>query len=368
MKVTVLRKEFSGLLNMASRFASSRAQLPILENVVIQASKTKLNVMATNLEISVSATIGAKVEEEGSLAVPARVINDLINNLKSDTVEIESKKEQIKIISDGFNASVVGMNTSDFPAIPTSGGSKAISLPSKNLVDVLSKVMFSVSRDDTRPVLTGVLLVFDSSSKKMTAISSDGFRLSQKSVKIAGGISDERVIIPRAFLSELTKLLENGDEEVKFEVSKADNQVVVECGNVVMSSRVIEGDFPNFEKIIPKSSRVKVNVGLEDLEQAMKVASVFARDASNVVKIKVGKDDLAVDARSSKSGEQEMRVPARVEGESMEINYNYRFVEEFLGVCEGSEVGIELTDGETAGVFKDGGDKEYFHLIMPVRS
>ncbi len=159
MKVTVLQAELAKLLNLSCRFVSSRAQLPILENLVFEARGARLIVRATNLETSILSSIGAKVEAEGSLAVPAKTINDLVNNLVGEKIVMRVEKEVLKLESEGFKASLAGMNTSDFPVVVESLGKNAIELVGKDLMEGLSKVLFSVSRDDTRPVLTGVLFI-----------------------------------------------------------------------------------------------------------------------------------------------------------------------------------------------------------------
>lgn len=309
-------------------------------------------------------SVGAKVEEEGEIAVPAKIFADILSNLTSETVVLESKKEGLSVKTENFNASLNGMNTSDFPIIPDSLKGNSTVIKGEDFFKALEKVIFSVSRDDTRPILTGVLFMFK--GDLLVLVSSDGFRLSQKKINLKPSVKENSFILPRTILTEIPRLSEK-DGKVEMELRSTENQVVFGFGNMVLGSRVIEGDFPNFEKIIPKSPKVKIHVSREELLQAVKLASIFARDAANVVKIEVKKEGVSFSAESSRSGSQKMEVPGKVEGELMSVSYNCRFIEEFLNVAEGEEVEMELTDSTSPGIFRDTKDPEFFHLVMPVR-
>ena len=365
MKVTVLQEELSKLLSFSSRFVSSRSQLPILENFVFEAKGTRLIVRATNLETSLVASVGAKVEIEGALAVPAKTINDLVSNLTGEKLVMESLKESLKLTCDGFRATLAGMNTSDFPVLVEKIEKDAIEIAGRVLVEGLSKVLPSVSRDDTRPVLTGVLFSFDSDTPTLNLVASDGFRLSQKKVNLKTKVVAPAIILPRGVLGEIVRLAE--EQDVTMEVRRAENQVVFGLPEITLGSRVIEGEFPSFERIIPKETRVKVEVNKEEFMNAVKLGSIFARDGSNIVKLTVGETGVNVSAVSAKSGKQEMEIVGKVSGEGVQISYNYRFLEELLGVIEGESVEMEFTDEASPGVFRDPKDPDFFHLIMPVR-
>jgi DNA polymerase-3 subunit beta len=365
MKVTVLQSELAKLLGSSLRFVSTRAQLPILENLMLEARGARLMVKATNLETSFLSSVGAKVEKEGAIAVPARTMSDIVSNLTGEKVMIVVEKENLKLTCDSFRGRLVGMNTSDFPVLVESLGKGAVGLEGKVLVEGLSKVLFGVSKDETRPVLTGVLFSFDPEKPFLSLVASDGFRLSQKKVVLKKKVEEAAMILPRGVLGEIVRMV--AEEKVAMEVKEAENQVVFGLGKTVLGTKVIEGEFPNFERIIPKETRVKVAVSKEELLNAVRLGAVFARDGSNVVKLVVASGGLRVLASSAKSGKQEMEIPGKVSGEGVEISYNYRFLEEFLGVVTGESVEMEFTDGASPGVFRDPKDPEFFHLIMPVR-
>lgn len=364
MKIKVLQEDLNKAVVQVQRFVNPRVQLPILGNIVFKATKTKLTLLATNLEISISKEIGADVAEEGEIAIPGKVIAEIISNLPKGQVTLESQKEQLKIKAENFDGVVSGMNTTDFPKVIEKVGKENITLASKELSSALSKVAFCSSVDETRPVLNGVLFLFRKTD--LYFVATDGFRLSQKISKLKRDSGLDRVILPKATIVELLRSTDLGDE-IKVEVNSKDNQIVFGIGDTVLSSRIISGNFPDFEGITPKSTKTKVFVNKDELLRVVKLASVFARDNANMVKFEVLKNSLKISAESSKSGKQEGEVEAKVEGEGLSIIFNFRFIEELINVISGDELQIELTDTNSPGVFRDIKDKDFLHLVMPVK-
>lgn len=368
MKLEVLQENLKKSLNLCSHFISPKAQLPILGNILMKTSKSKLILSSTNLETSISTSIGAKIEKEGEITVPGRVIVDIISNLSPGQISISSEKETVTIQSGSFKSTISGVNSSDFPKVPASiSKTDVIEISKEDLIKALNRCSFAVSTDETRPVLTGILFIFK--KKDIELVATDGFRLSKTVVNTLKGSEKGSVIIPKTILSEVVKT-ENGNT-VLFSYDKKNNQVVFKVGESVFSSRIIEGTFPDFEKIIPKSSSYKLTLDKYELEQAVKLASVFAREAGNIVKFKIKKDNLSVFAESSSSGNQETDVEIKVETDEsktdLEIAYNYRFIEEFLKVVEGEAVEIGLTSVDKAGLFLDPKNSNFLHLIMPIK-
>jgi len=368
MKLTILQENLAKAVTQASRFASIRPQLPILGNILFRATKTKLTISSTNLEISVLIQIGAKIEEEGQISVPSKVISELVNNLPKENINIESEKEQLKIKTSGFSSNVLGMDATDFPKIP-GVLTKPFTLPKKEILESLSQIIFATSIDETRPVLTGVLVIFD--KKNIILVATDGFRLSQKRILLdvqKESLAAGEIVIPKGILGEVGRSLEEVSE-VQLEIQEKEKQVIFGLGDVILTSRLLEGDYPDFEKIIPKSSSITARLDKEDFLRAVKLASIFAREAANIVKLKLSRDSIKVLAESSSSGSQETDVEAKIEGEvkGFEIAFNYHFLEDFLHSVAGEEVKMEFTTTDKAGVFTDTSDPNYLHLIMPVR-
>ena len=368
MKLQILQENLEKAVSITSRFASTRAQLPILGNILLSTQKSKIYISSTNLEISASVQVGAKIEKEGEISVPAKVISELVANLPRETVELMAEKEQLKVSVSGFSSTILGMNSADFPKIPnTINKEKALSFSQEELVKALGQVLFATSTDETRPVLTGILFLFGKNS--LSLVATDGFRLSRKTLILKSGKTDtDNVVIPKGVLSELIRTTAEGGE-ILFDVQEKEKQVIFGVGNVILTSRLLEGEYPDFEKIIPKSSSVKVLLDKEEFARAVKLASIFARESANIVKIKVMKDSVNVSAESSAAGSQETKVDAKVESgeKNFEIAFNYRFVEEFLHSVAGEEVKMEFSGVSAAGVFTDTSDSSYLHLIMPVK-
>ena len=371
MKLAILQENLEKSIALASRFTSSRTQLPILGNILLRASKTKLLIASTNLEISVSDAIGAKVEEEGEIAVPSKTFSELVSNLPKETVNLKSEKEQLNISTSSFSSTVLGMNTSDFPKIPASvNKEKSISLPKTIFSNALSKVLFAVSSDKTRPILTGVLFTFN--KEGLTLVATDGFRLSLvKTNQLMNKSTNYQFVVPRTILFEIGRVSE---DEILLEFREKDKQVVFGVGDTVFSSRLLEGTFPDWEKIIPKTSSYKVTVDKEDLLRAVKLASIFARDNANIVKLIIDKEQVIIKAESSAAGRQETKIEVKTEGFDpelaegpFEIAFNYKFFEDFINSVSGEEIVMQFSETDKPGVFLDPSSPDYLHLIMPVK-
>jgi DNA polymerase-3 subunit beta len=365
MDLEVLQENLNKALSITSRFVSSRAQLPVLANILLKAEKTKLIVSSTNLETSASISLGAKIKEDGELTIPAKNLFEIVSNLTTGAINLSSEKESLKISGPGFTGRVSGMNASDFPKIPqTIKKEESIDLSKTEFLSALPQVSFAASLDEGRPVLTGILFIL--SKKSLSLVATDGFRLSKTIISLEKTGKEIKTVIPKNILLEVARTGE-GNESVFLDVKEKEKQVVFGLDNLILSSRVLEGEFPDFEKIIPKGSSVKVRVDKEDLLRAVKLSSVFARDSANIVKIKILKDSIKLSAESSQVGNQETVIDAKVEGESMEISFNYKFLEDFLRAVVGEEVVMEFNNAASPGVFTDPKDINFLHLIMPVK-
>jgi DNA polymerase-3 subunit beta len=367
MKFTISQENLKNAVNLTSRFITNKVQLPILCNVLLKANKTSLNLQATNLENSVSLNVPSRIEKEGEITVNGKLLSDLVSNLGSGTVEVEVDKEQIIITKDSFKSKLLGINSSDFPKLPTSLSKDTIKIDFGKFKESLSRCLFCVSNDDTRPILTGVLFV--SSNIGCFLVSTDGFRLTEIEIKLEEKISDFKVVIPKAILNEISKIEE--EKEIEISIDKENNQILFQVGNILFSSRLIEGEFPDYKKIIPTTNLGTIKTEKDELEKAVKLASIFARDSGNIVKFKVEKEKLKVIAESSKSGDQETEVEIKKEDfekEEFEIMFNYRFIEESLKNITADEVIINFSDNNKATKLLDPKNKNFLHIIMPIKN
>jgi DNA polymerase-3 subunit beta len=263
----------------------------------------------------------------------------------------------------------LGINPTDFPKVPSSVDEKnSITFSRKEISEALAKVSFATSVDETRPILTGVLFILDKNDFSLVA--TDGFRLSKKKLISQKETKDKKsVVIPKGILSEINRGVFDSDE-ILFDLQENEKQVIFGIEDTVFTSRLLEGEYPSFEKIIPKESNIKITLDKEELLRAVKLASIFARESANVIKIKVLKDSIKVTAESGQAGSQETKVDAKIKktaGEEFEIAFNFRYLEDFLHSVTGEEVRIDLINSTSAGVFRDTSDSNYLHLIMPVK-
>lgn len=369
MKAQVLQETFTKTLSVALRFTAARAQLPILGNILLKTKANKLILSATNLETSYCGFLGAKVEGEGEITIPAKALTEIVANLKSGTVQLETEKEQLKIVADKFKFQLSGINAADFPSVPEGIDKTAASLPPDKLVMALEKCLFAVSSDQSRPILTGALMVFG--KKGLTVVASDGFRLSSIELPTVSQMEDKQLVLPKSVLAEVVKL-SPAEEEIKMTFRKADNQMVFAIGDGIVASRVLQGTFPDYQKIIPKGFELKVLADREELLRGVKLASIVAREAANVVKLNITQEKLTFLAESSAVGKHEGEVEVKLDPQStkkeLEIAFNFRFLEEFLLSTQGESITMEFGSSSTPGVFRDPNDPAYFHLIMPVKS
>jgi len=365
MRLTVLQENFYRAINTSLRFVSTRAQLPILSNILLVAKGNKLHIQATNLEISISTTIGAKVEEEGDLAIPAKTINDLVTNFKPGPVVLFSEKEQLKLTSGRFESLILGMNSNDFPKVPQKLNPNKVVFSKEDLSEALSKTLFAISGDETRPILTGVFLSQEKGFFEFVA--TDGFRLSQKVLRLNSLRKGRTLVFPKSVLVEVLRLVQDGGQ-IGFAVDEAENQVVFDVSEYIISSRLLEGKYPDYQKIIPKQSNTTVFVDKEELLQAVKLAAVFARDSANIVKFNIKKSGMEIISESQYAGSQKSEVEAKIEGEELMISFNCRFVEEAVQCIKSESIEIRFQSPNLPGVFTGSGEKDFLHLIMPVKT
>lgn len=368
MKIQITQESLTKALSITSRFANSKAQLPVLGNILFSTKKSKLFLSSTNLEMSVVVKLAAKIEEEGDITVPSKIISELVVNLNPGPLDLKTEKEQLKITKDGYASSILGMNSSDFPKVPEElGKENIINLPKDDFAKSLSQVVFAASTDETRPILTGILVILE--KDKAILVATDGFRLSQKSLVLKSGL-EAKFTLPKNSILEATRLFEES-EEVRMEYKAKENQVLFGGEGVVLSSRLIDGEYPDFQRIIPKTSLFKVNVDKEDFLRAVKLSSVLARDSANIVKLRLTKDKVVLFAESATGGVGESGIDAKVEGSigsgGFEIAFNYKFLEDFLHTVTSEDVEFQLSDSASPGVFLDTKDIKFLHLIMPVR-
>ncbi len=367
MKVNVLAENLNKGLSIAMRGISSRVQLPILSTVLLKAGKGGLTLSATDLELSFVVKVRAKVEEDGEIALPAKLFSDLIATLPAGVVDLSSEKQTLKIKSDKVKAEVVGQGAEEFPSLPTAKG-KGLEISIEELQEKVERVGIAAAKDDARPILSGVLWVL--SENKVTLVATDGYRLGVDVIEkgISGAVeTGEKFVLPVRALMELSRVLEPSMKSVTVEFDKEKQQVVFSADDLEMSSRLIAGEFPPYNKVIPTEKKITVTLEKEALVEAVKRASLFARDSANVVKLLVNEEGITITAQSDQVGGSQSMMEAEVEGEEVKIAFNARYLLDYLGVVKGEKITLE-TEGELKPAVFRIPKSEFLHVIMPVRT
>ncbi|PIP33229.1 DNA polymerase III subunit beta [Candidatus Gottesmanbacteria bacterium CG11_big_fil_rev_8_21_14_0_20_37_11] len=366
MHVIVLKENLGKALSIVGKIVSIRPQLPILSNILLKAENHKLLLKATNLEIGMIYEVAAKIEKEGETTVPGKLITDFINTLNSDKIEIILDDKKLIIKTNKSHASFSITNPTDFPTFPSLTDQKK-SLPIEKLKGAIIRTVFAASIDESRPVLTGVKTIIKNGKISLSA--TDGYRLSMDYIEIPDKKEDLNVILPATSLLEVVRAAqETKNEEVIFNIIENKNQVVFTLPNISIYTRLIDGEFPNIEKIIPQGFKTKVTINKEEFTRSVKTASLFARNAANIIKVKIEKQGIRLSANTPQIGENEDFIEAKVEGEVIETAFNYRFLLDLLANFPDDNVVFESSGSLSPGVFKpEKTNLSFLHLIMPVR-
>lgn len=369
MKLTILQENLARGLNLVSRSVATRATLPILANILILTDKGRLKLAATNLESGINLWVGAKIEKEGSLTIPAKILSEFITSLPPEKIEMESRETTLEINSGTFKASFVGTIAEEFPQIPSFSSQPILVFEKEELIRALSQVTFAAAQDEGRPVLTGVLLK-RTEGEKMILVATDGYRLSLKTLEAKEKKLENNLLIPAKTLLEVSRLAqEKGEEnqEIQVALTEEKSQVIFAMDEIEFSSRLLEGEFPDFDKIIPKASTTRAEFDKEEFTRSVRLAAIFAREQANIIKLKVEDGKVTVSAETPQVGTNESEISAKTEGEDLEMAFNCRFLLDFLSAVRGEEIVFEANGPLAPGVFKIKGDDSYLHLIMPVR-
>ncbi|MBU0618626.1 DNA polymerase III subunit beta [Patescibacteria group bacterium] len=370
MKLTILQENLLFGLGIASRITATKVQLPILNNVLLTTESGRLKVSATNLEIGVNLWLGAKIEKPGKITIPAKIFLELVNLLPKSQIELEVKGEKLMVSCAGQHSVILGINAAEFPQVLSLKGNKKpifkTDLVKEDLNRIIEQVVFAASLDEGRPTLTGVLL--NQSGKNWSAVATDGYRLSLATVKNKTEVKPGKWLVPARALLEVGRLMGGKQEEgVVMAVSSEGGQIIWGTGEVELVSKLIEGQFPDFNKVIPQEEKTKLELDKQALTSAVKTAAIFARDGANIVRFKVLKTTLEVSANAPELGESLTRLEAEVTGEQGEIAFNSRYLLDFLSAAKQERVEFSFSGPLEPGLFREKGGSNWLHVIMPVR-
>ncbi len=374
MKVTVMQDNLAQGLSVVSRAVSSRSALPVLANVLVATDDGRLRLSATNLELSITCWIGARIEQEGATTVPARTFADLVNTLQGQQVNLslDEASQTLRVKSETSAADLKCIDAEEFPPLPTPDFDEAIEIQADEFRTMIQQVALAASSDETRPVLMGVLVKVE--GDQITMAAADGFRLSVRKARLAAAAAEPvTALIPARALNELARIAGDGDATISLVIPKGRGQAVFRVKNVELVTQLIDGAFPDYEQIIPRSYKTRTIVSTASLLKACKQAEIFAREGSNVARLNItpGSSEMApseveISAVAEETGKNETIVEATVDGEGLLIAFNVRYLREVLEVIKTPNVALETTAPNAPGVVRPVGDDDFVHVIMPM--
>ena len=373
MKLSCLQENLSRGLGIVGRAAAIRSTLPITQNILLAAEQSRLKLVATNLEMAATCWAGAKIEEDGAITIPARLLIDFVNSLPNELIEITlpSNSHSVEIKSGRFQAHINGIDAQDFPPVPSVSGGVIANIASKALSDGIAQVAFATATEESRPVLTGVNAELEGEHLKLVA--ADGFRLAVHETALNSAVDEKTmVIIPTRTLSELNRLLGDQEEPVEITINQQKSQALFRLKNAELVSQLIQGSFPDYSQVIPQSYTTRAVVDVNEFLRIIKMSSIFARDASGIVRLLVtpgseltpGK--LTVSAQAEEIGDNVSEMDALVDGEEAKIAFNARYLSDVLSVLHQAQVAIEITTPSSPGIIRPVGVDNYIHVIMPM--
>ena len=373
MKISCLQENLAKGLSTVGRAVATRSTLPVLSNILLATDQSRLKLSATNLELGINCWVGAMVEQEGAVTVPARLLVDFVNSLPPERINLElvTRTQTLNLKCGHYEANIRGIDAQEFPLLLVPEEDNRVKLEPDPLRQMIDQVAFAAATGESRPVLTGVLA--DLTPESLTFAAADGYRLSVSSVKVEPGLSETMsIIIPARALQELRRVSGEGERPIEMLITPNRNQVFFLMSNVELVSQLVEGTFVDYRRVIPTTHNTKAIINTSNLIQAMRMAFIFARDASNLVRFQIvaGEDTepgrLVITAASAEHGDNVSELSAKVEGKPIEIAFNARYFIDALSVIETDEVALEMRDPSSPGVIRPVGGSDFVHVIMPM--
>jgi DNA polymerase-3 subunit beta len=376
MKLLILQEKLKEGLGIVGRATTKSLSLPILNNILLKTEKNFLNLSATDLEIGIEWWALAKVEKEGKIVVPTQVFSSFINLLPNKKVEFKQKDAVLNIECENYKTQLKGYSTEDFPIIPQVSEGEMVSVSSKEFCQGLNQVVGVASSSTTRPEISGIYLFFENNIIKMVA--TDSFRLGEKTLSLPKSTNLRQqyaLIVPQKAAKEVINIF--GEQEEDLRIYLSPNQILFETTipetpshpKVHLVSRLIEGEYPNYQEIIPKKFSTQVVFPKDEFLNQIKTASLFSGKV-NEIKLKVDpkKQRVEVSSQSIDVGEHQSFFSAKAKGKVIETSFNYRFLVDGLLNIKNPQVTLELNDEEGPGVLKPVGDPSYLYIVMPIKA
>jgi len=369
LKIIVNKNNFLEILQKVQRAVSSKNAVLALAGILLETTEEgKLKLSATDLEIGMEAMTPAQILEQGKIVLPAKYLVEIVRKLGEDPIQIivDKQNNTANIHSGSFNLNIHGYSPDDFPAIPWIQQGFCCSLQQPFLKEMLRQTSFAVSHDETRPFLTGVLISLE---EKLRLVATDGHRMALREADFSFPEEEvtRKVIVPAKTINELSRVL--GDEENSLvEMVIGENQASFQLENLRLITRLIEGQFPNYRQIIPQNYKTRVRVQREDLADALERASLIVKGESNIVKIILQKEKMIITSNTPEIGRSQEEIACFLEGEELQIAFNFKYFLDVLKILDSEEVTIDFTGSLSPSIIRAVEMNNYTYIIMPVRS
>ncbi|HSH79283.1 MAG TPA: DNA polymerase III subunit beta [Herpetosiphonaceae bacterium] len=374
MKLSCLQENLKRGIAIVSHAVPSKSTLPVLSNILMTSEGGRLRLQATNLEVGITCWIGAKIEEPGAVTVPAKLLSDFVGNLPNDTInlQLDERTQTIHLACGRSEANIKGIEADEFPTMPVvQADEPTLSIAPEVLREAINQVAFAAATDDTRPVLAGVLIRLQGDKAVFSA--TDGFRLSVRTVELPEPVrAAQEMIVPVRALIELGRIIGDNENPVEITVTPSGGQVLFHCDNVDLVSRLIDGKFPDYERIIPKQYATRSVLDRNSFLQSARQASVFATGSANIAKVALesggdfGPGRLTLSANAAEVGDNKSEIEGQIAGEGGSIALNVKYLQEALNAIPTPQVALETQTPASPGVFRPVGMEGYIHIVMPM--
>ncbi|MBU0706234.1 DNA polymerase III subunit beta [Patescibacteria group bacterium] len=364
MRLTCSQKDLLSALTATNKAVDTNNTLPVLNNVLLKAEGKKLYFTSTNLEVAITYFIETDVKNEGEITIPSKLFTNYISYLKDDKLDILVEGGDIQIKTSDSKTRIKGIPASEFPPIPMVEKEGGMTVQAADLNRAIEQVVFAAALNTTRPILSGVYFVVEKDKLKLA--STDSYRLSEKTLSVSNVTGNVNCIVPAKTIIELGSIL-NGMKEESVSIVTSKNQIMFSVGPVELISRLIEGQFPNYEQIIPKSSKTQVEFDVGVLSLVLKRINIFARENNNKIIVKVADKKVVITTESTQYGEGEITLTTKITGDNNEIALNSQFLLDALGSIGQEQIVLEIGDKVAPVTLKPKDGKDYVHIIMPLK-
>ncbi len=369
MKLICTQENLIKALNIAEKIVSRNINLPILNNILLETDNGQLKLSSTNLEIGLNYWMRGKIEKEGSLSVPAKIITNFVNNLPKKNIELNVKDNVLDLKCENYKAKIKGISAKEFPIIPEIKEEPIISLETKEFKNAASRIISTTAVSETRPEITGVFM--EIKTDKLTLASTDSYRLAEKIIQLEKPVQElTSIIIPKTTINEIIYII--GENQGKLKIAISQNQILFNFDNINLISRLIDGQYPDYRQIIPTSFKIKALVNINELKNAVKIAGLFTNAQVSGIKLKLNQsaNEIKVSAESGEIGASNSQIEAKIEGEPVEVEvvFNYKYILDALNNMFTDQIILEINDAFSPVLLKPNNDEKYLYVIMPIKT